>query len=291
MRITEVEAFALKFEDGFPGGQGTEQQDDFGDYYIAKDTWSSIYSLRHETLVVRIATDEGTVGYGEGQSPVSPRTTKAIVEDLCRPVLMGRDPFDVEVLWQRMFTSMRERGHPTGFFIDALAGCDIALWDIIGKASGMPVCKLLGGQYRDRVEVYAGLAGSDPEEVVATTAGYVAGGYRALKLHPSGTRDEIIAIVTAVRERVGPDIAIMVDVHTLFSVSSAIELGRELEKLDVRWLESPTVPEDIKGQQRSRGHWICLSLPASGAAPGSKCGRLSNGEPSTSPCLTWRGPV
>ena len=115
MKITQVEAFALRFQTEKP----SEQQDN---YYLPDEGWRCIYARHHETMVVRITTSDGIVGYGEGQSPVSPRTSKTIVEDLCRPILTGQDPFDVEYLWQRMFTAMRERGHYTGFFIDALAG-------------------------------------------------------------------------------------------------------------------------------------------------------------------------
>ena len=248
MRITDVTAFALRWEKGSQLQSLSIPTDEFGDYYIGRDAWTSIYSRYHETMIVRIATAEGIVGYGEGQSPISPRTSKTIVEDLCRPILMGRDPFDVEVLWQRMFSGMRERGHPTGFFIDALAGCDLALWDIVGKETGKPAHKLLGGRFRDRVPVYTGFRVGDPDAAAARAAEYIAEGYRAFKLSVRNTAPEIIAVVAAVRDRVGPDIDLMVDVHTLFSVPDAIALGRQLERYQVRWLEAPTVPEDIKGQ-------------------------------------------
>ena len=199
-------------------------------------------------MVVRITTSDGIVGYGEGQSPVSPRTSKTIVEDLCRPILIGKDPFDVEYLWQRMFTSMRERGHYTGFFIDALAGCDIALWDLIGKATGKPVHKVLGGRYRDRIPLYAGVGGTTPEAAAARAAEFISQGYGGLKIHTTHERAEILEIVAAVREQVGPKVKLMVDLHTQYSVPEAIMLGRGLEELDVMWLESPTVPEDIPGQ-------------------------------------------
>lgn len=242
MKITKVEAFALRFQTREP----SEQQAD--NYYLPDEGWRCIYARHHETMVVRITTSDGIVGYGEGQSPVSPRTSKTIVEDLCRPILTGQDPFDVEYLWQRMFTAMRERGHYTGFFIDALAGCDIALWDIIGQATGKPVHKVLGGRYRDRIPLYAGVGGSTPESAAAQASEYVAQGYGGLKIHATSSRPEILEIVAAVRERVGPKVKLMVDVHTQYSIPDAILLGRGLEELDVTWLESPTVPEDIPGQ-------------------------------------------
>ena len=242
MKITHVEAFALRFQTE----KSLDQQEP--DYSVSDEGWRSIYSRHHETTVVRITTSDGIVGYGEGQSPVSPRTSKTIVEDLCRPILIGKDPFDVEYLWQRMFTAMRERGHYTGFYIDALAGCDIALWDIIGQATAKPVHKVLGGRYRDRIPLYAGVGGSTPEAAAAQASQYVSEGYGGLKIHTTHGRAEILEIVAAVREQVGPKVKLMVDLHTQYSVPEAIMLGRGLEKLDVMWLESPTAPEDIPGQ-------------------------------------------
>ncbi len=242
MKITQVEAFALRFQTD----KASEQQEPH--YSVSSEGWRSIYSRHHETTVVRITTSDGIVGYGEAQSPVSPRTSKTIVEDLCRPILVGKDPFDVEYLWQRMFTSMRERGHYTGFFIDALAGCDIALWDIIGQATGKPVHKVLGGRYRDKIPLYAGIGGTTPEAAVAQATKYISQGYGGLKIHTTHERAEILEIVAAVREQVGPQVKLMVDLHTQYSVPAAIMLGRGLEKLDVLWLESPTAPEDIPGQ-------------------------------------------
>ncbi len=242
MRITDVEAFAVRIPRD--GGSGEPVRTSA---YTIPEGRHSIKSNMHETLVVRITTDEGLAGYGEGQSPVSPETPRTIVETLCRPVLTGADPFDVEYLWQRLFDGMRERGHVTGFYIDALAACDIALWDLKGKATGKPVHKLLGGRFRDRIELYAGCGGRDPATAAERAKLLVDAGYRGLKLSPASDRQRVVAIVAAVRERVGPDIAVMVDLHTEFDTVEAIRLGRDLEKLDVYWLEAPTLPEDLQG--------------------------------------------
>lgn len=258
MRITSVDAFALRFEpprgadlaSAWASGSSvlSAETDSYGDYYIHRGEWTSIYSNRFETTVVRIETDGGVVGWGEAQSPVSPRTSRTIVEDLLRPVLIGADPFDVEALWQRGFGAMRERGHPTGFYVDALGGVDVALLDIVGKTVGKPVHKLVGGRFRDKVALYAGLSGTDPEKVAAQAREHVGYGYRALKLHLRGPRERILKIVAATRAVVGPDVQLMVDVHTTLDVPGAVLLGRGLEEHDVFWLESPVAPEDIKGQ-------------------------------------------
>ncbi len=256
MKISNVEAFAIKIprEEGSPealGDASSATGESAGPgappKYFIPEARHAFKSNMHETLVVRVTTDEGLVGYGEGQSCVSPETTRTIVENLCRPVLVGADPFDVEFLWQHLFEGMRERGHPTGFYVDALAACDIALWDLKGKALDLPVHKLLGGRFRDRIELYSGCAGRDPDAAADRAEKLVAAGYRGLKLSPASDHRGTVAIATAVRERVGPDIAVMVDVHTEFDTAGAIRLGRELEALDVYWLEAPVLPEDLAG--------------------------------------------
>ncbi len=248
MKIKEITAFPVRI----PHGDESEGKDrpaviDFGDYFVDEQAFTSIYSKHHETTVIKIETDTGIVGWGEAQSPVSPRTTQVIIEDLVRPLIMRRDPFDIEAIWTRNFGAMRERGHPTGFYIDAIGGTDIALWDIVGKATGMPVHKLAGGRYRDKVKLYAGMGGTDPEKVADTAEEHVGYGYQALKLHLLLDAEGVAEIARAVRKRVGPKIMLMCDVHMRQSVTSATKLGRELEKLDFTWLESPLVPDDIPG--------------------------------------------
>ncbi len=249
MKIAKVEAFPIKLphEDRYSENTREDEMNDYGDYIISRRHWTSIYPKHLETTLVRIETDNGIVGWGEAFAPVARRTPATVIEDICRTVILGHDPHDVEYLWYRTYSSMRERGHGTGFFIDALSGVDQALWDIIGKALGKPVYKLLGGAYRDRLLVYNGFGGTDPETMSRQAAEIVALGYRALKLHSRAPNRRLVEIVSAVRETVGPEIELRVDVHTTRTVSEAILLGRELEKLDVNWLEAPVAPEDVDG--------------------------------------------
>ena len=248
MKIKEITAFPIRI----PREKSDEGKDrpsviDYGDYFVDAEVFTSIYSKHHETTVIKIETDTGIVGGGEAQSPVSPRTTQTIVEDLVRPLILRRDPFDIEAIWTRNYGAMRERGHPTGFYVDAIGGTDTALWDIVGKATGKPVHKLAGGRNRDRIKLYVGMGGTDPEKVADTAEEHVGYGYTALKLHLLLDADGVAEIARAVRKRVGPGIMLMCDVHMRQSVASAIKLGRDLEKLDFTWLESPLVPDDIPG--------------------------------------------
>ena len=266
MRIVSIQAYALKIPPaGADSDEGKGPVEAFGDYTVAVDAWTSIYSRNHETCLVRLETDDGLVGWGEGQAPVAPRATAAIVDDLCAPLLLGRDPFDVEYLWYRLYSAMRERGHVTGFYVDALAAVDLALYDLLGKALRKPVYKLLGGAFRPDVPIYAGLGGERPDAVAAHARELLSAGYRALKLHLRMPNPQLLAVVEAVRRAVGPVTELMVDVHGTRDVSAAIELGRGLQALGVRWLEAPCQPEDIRGQaevaralsmQVATGEWL-----------------------------------
>ena len=272
MTITRVEAFPIRLPPAGPdSGRGPSPDDGRQhhvgqDYFIAVDGWRSIYSRRHETCLVRLEDEDGRVGWGEGQAPVSPRTVATIVEDLLRPMLLGRHPLDMEYLWYRMYSAMRERGQATGFYVDALAGVDLALFDLVGKCLELPVHRLLGGRFRDRVRVYAGIGGDDPAGAAEVARQHVDDfGYDALKLHVHAPNRRVLELVTAVRDAVGDDVELMVDVHGTRDVSAAIELGRGLQGLGTRWLEAPTLAEDIRGHaqvtaaldlQVATGEWL-----------------------------------
>jgi len=272
LRIAGVEAFPIRLAPaGADSGRGPSRRDmqpqDVGqDYFISSEGWRSIYSRRHETCLVRIEDDTGKIGWGEGQAPVSPRTVASIVEELLRPMLLGHHPVDMEYLWYRMYSAMRERGHATGFYVDALAGVDLALYDLVGKRLGLPAHRLLGGRYRDRIRVYAGIGGGDAEVVANSAREHVENfGYGALKLHVHAPNREILELLSAVRTAVGVDVELMVDVHGTRDVSGAIELGRGMQELGARWLEAPTLAEDVHGHtqvaaaldlQVATGEWL-----------------------------------
>lgn len=242
MKIADIRAFPLRIS------KSEEASRAGGDYHVDHSRSITIYSPYHETTVIRIETDNGIVGWGEAQSPVSPNTTATIVRELVRPLVMGRDPFDIEAIWTCNYDAMRERGHLTGFYIDAIAGTDIALWDVVGKAIGKPVHKIAGGRYRDEILLYAGIGGTDPVKVADAAEEHVGLGYQALKLHLLLDVASVAEICRAVRQRVGLGIMLMVDTHMRQTVASSIMLGRELEKLSFTWLEAPIIPDDIPGQ-------------------------------------------
>ena len=220
---------------------------DMGEYYIDDGSNTSIYSKSHETTVVKIETDTGIIGWGEAQSPVSPNTSATIIKDIVTPLTIGKNIFDVEAIWHKNYAAKRERGHYTGFYIDAICGVDIAIWDAIGKALNMPTAQAMGGIHRNKVSLYNGIGGTIPEEVADQAEWSVSKGYKYLKMHLKEDIDNTIEIVTKVRERVGESIGLMLDVHMGFDTFNAIKLGKELEKIYLLWLESPSDPIDIPG--------------------------------------------
>ena len=224
MRITAVEGFDLS----------CPLDRSFG--------WSQGWIDTRDVGVVKITTDDGLVGWGEGS---------AAVEHLA-PHLLGENPMDRAGLWERCFHSLYNANNFVGFGGSALSAVDIALWDLAGKASGLPVCELLGGRVRSRVAVYAtGLyytEGEFPDRLLDEARGYVDAGFAGMKTKVGGlSLEEDIRRVAAIREAVGPDVKLMVDANQAYNASTASRIGRWLAELDVFWFEEPVNPRDIDG--------------------------------------------
>lgn len=247
MKITSVDVFPLKIRNG-PVYLGTSiGQSDESDYYIRPE-YRSIYSRNLETLLVKITTDSGIYGWGEALAPVGPEIAGEIIDRLFKNFLIGQDPRDIDVIWSRLYDSMRERGYFTGFMVDALTAVDVALWDILGKSVQLPVYQLLGGAYRREIPAYvSGIPKQTREERIELALEWKAKGFTAIKLHLGFGVHEDAEIAAYMREALGPRFRLMVDAHWQYSVPEAIRLGRELERLNIEFLEAPTAPEDIEG--------------------------------------------
>ncbi|TRW17329.1 mandelate racemase/muconate lactonizing enzyme family protein [Glacieibacterium frigidum] len=191
---------------------------------------------------VRIETDAGISGVGEGSG--WPRMVAAGIADLAT-VLIGEDPRNIDRLWHRMFVSQMGHGQTGTPGSGAMAAIDMALWDITAKSLGVPVWQLLGGKFRDRVRCY--VHASSTELAVAA----VAEGYGALK---AGNIRTAVDKVAALREAVGRDIDIAVDLHgpPWLNAPDAIAIARALEPYDLLFLEEALAPEDLAGLRRLR---------------------------------------
>ena len=204
----------------------------------------------------------GLIGWGECYGPA--RMTAAVVQSVA-PWLIGEDPLRTDYLWQMIYARLRDHGQK-GVVIEGLSGIDIALWDIKGKHFGVPVHRLLGGPLRAEVQAYAtGLyrrKSGDPLRYLAEeAAGYVAEGFKAVKLKVGFGVEEDAAVTRAVREAIGPDVALMVDANHAYDAVAAIRLGRMIEPYDIGWFEEPVPPEDVAGYRAVKA---ALSIPVAG---------------------------
>ncbi|AWT56989.1 galactonate dehydratase [Mycolicibacterium smegmatis] len=211
------------------------------------------YTVPPRWLFLRIETDEGLVGWGEPVLEGRAATVAAAVEELS-DYLIGQDPGQIEDLWTVMYRGGFYRGG--GIHMSALAGIDQALWDLKGKALGVPTHELLGGRVRDRIKVYSWIGGDRPSETAKAAREVVDRGFTAVKMN--GTEemqyvdtwdkvDRAVASVAAVRDAVGPNIGIGVDFHGRVHKPMAKVLLRELEPYRLMFVEEPVLSEHVDG--------------------------------------------
>ncbi len=229
MRITAIDTYLLESKLDRPFG------------------WSQGWIDRRTIGLVKITTDAGFVGWGEGCGG----SAFAVVSDLA-PLLLGRDPMQRNRLWQVMYGALHNGNVGVGFGGSAISAVDIALWDIAGKVTGLPIHELLGGRIRDKLAVYAtGLyytEGEFPDRLLEEARGYVEAGYKGMKTKVGGLPiEEDVRRVAAIRAAIGPDIELMVDANQAYNAATAIRIGRRLADLDIFWFEEPVPTLDVDG--------------------------------------------
>lgn len=202
---------------------------------------------------VIVQTEDGLIGVGECFRR-SPRVVKAAVDTVLRPLIIGKNALDIGSLWDQMLEACRWSG-PVGSLLPAVAGVDIALWDILGKSLNAPIHRLLGGKRRDRIRFYASSLRRDlsVEEEVRRAADLVEQGWAAYKFHGALTADiddpadHTVAKAAALRAALGDKVDIMVDVNGAYSRHRALLVGLELERLGVFHFEEPVNADDLDG--------------------------------------------
>ena len=206
----------------------------------------------HGWLIVEIATDTGQVGIGN--AALSPRVTKQVIDLYLKPLLLGQNPFDSEYLWQTMYRQTLAFGRK-GIGMVAISAVDIAIWDILGKATGQPVFRLLGGRTKRKIPVYASRLYSQPLEALAKEAQqYKDQGYRAMKLRfgwgpvdGAAGMQRNLDLVRTVREVIGYEIDLMADAYMGWTLDYARRIIPLLERYQLRWLEEPVIADDVAG--------------------------------------------
>ena len=219
---------------------------------------TTVWGGRRNWVLVKILTDTDLFGWGEATLEGKEKTVEACVQELGR-MLIDDDPLKIEHHWQRLYRHGFWRG---GVVLNsALAGIDQALWDLRGKAWGVPVYKLLGGPTRRAIRLYTHVGIYQPEEMVEDAQRDVADGFTAMKtgswrgdsMVPEPERVARFAErVQTLRDTVGPQVDIMIDDHGRGRPSSAVRLMRALEPFGLLFFEEPTQPDDIEGLARLR---------------------------------------
>jgi galactonate dehydratase len=220
---------------------------------------------------VKVETDEGLVGFGEVRAVNRTDAVLGYLSETTPRYILGSDPFEIERLVQRLFREDYARaGEVT---MTGIALIEMACWDIIGKAVDQPVYRLLGGAVRDKVKAYANgwyTVERTPEEFHAAAKRVIAKGYRALKFDPFGAglyelshaeKLKAIVLVEAVRDAVGPEVEILVEMHGRFNPPTAIEMARELAPFKPSWYEEPVPPENLPALKKVADAVAPLGIP------------------------------
>lgn len=223
--------------------------------YLVRQGNGTIYPTTDRSVLIKVTARDGTVGWGETYGIVAPTAVTSIIDDVLGPVLVGRDASDPVVIQEDLYDLMRVRGCFGGFYVDAIAGVDIAVWDLFGKLVGQPVVKLLGGQRHARIPAYvSGLPGSNLEQRLAVARSFQNKGFDAFKYHSVVSFDGIVREMRTLREGLGPDVKLMVDLHWKFTAQEAIQLIDQLMPYRPYFVEAPCQPEDVEGQAHVGAH-------------------------------------
>ena len=223
---------------------------------------------QRSATLVEVLTDEGISGWGEAfaQGLEPPEIAAAVIQHALKPLLMGADPLDTEVLWHTCYHRTRDYGRK-GSVVAGISAVDMALWDIAGQARGVPVWKLLGGRFRDRVQPYATgfyrIQGQGEAQRLAEEAlRHHEAGFSLMKVKLGFGVDDDIACMHAIGKAIqGKPIRLMIDTNHAYGRAEALRLGRALAEFDLLWYEEPVVPEDIGGYAEMRQQ---LTMPIAG---------------------------
>lgn len=217
-------------------------------------------TIKRDTIIVKVETDEGLTGYGEAHPGRSPGAVASLIHNTIAPMIAGMDPCDVVGVWGRV-NRMQLSSHGMGAGAAlAISGIDMALWDIRGKAAGMPLYRLLGGS-RKRVKAYAGgisLGFQPAESLVEEAKEYVREGYKAVKLRLGDNCQDDVRRVHVVRAGLGGEIDILTDANTNYTLADARRVIPALAEAKVGWLEEPFSSLDFGSYRAAAG--ICAGV-------------------------------
>jgi galactonate dehydratase len=213
--------------------------------YIVRRGNRTIYPASDMSVVVKATASDGAFGWGETYGIVAPQAVLAILRDVLFPFVEGRDARDAPAIYDELYDLQRVRGASGGYFGDALAAVDIALWDLAARQAGVPVATLLGGVRTTAVPAYvSGLPKATLAERVALARDLAARGFRGIKYAAAVAHEGVVAEMRALRDAL-PEADLMVDLHWRYTADAALRLARELAPSRPYFIEAPCAPEDV----------------------------------------------
>jgi L-alanine-DL-glutamate epimerase-like enolase superfamily enzyme len=216
--------------------------------YILRKGNRTLYPTQDRSILVKVTTADGAVGWGETYGICAPKAVISIIEDLLAPEVVGRDPFDVTNIYEDLYDMMHVRGFFGGFYGDALAAVDIALWDVCGKITNLPLSKLLGGQRYQQIPAYvSGLPRATIGERCELAREWQAHGFRGFKFAAVVSHEGVVTEMEALRRALGADADIMVDMHWKHTAAEACAVIQKMSLHGLYFAEAPCAPEDIDG--------------------------------------------
>ena len=260
---------------------------------------------RYPWVFLTIDTDEGLTGLGQAQGGVVAHMIHKAIPHL-EDFLLGEDSSRIDYIWTRLFSEFDSTGN-RGFGSALISAVDIALWDIKGKRLGLPIYELLGGKFRDNLRLYSNgwmPREQTPEAYARAAFETIAEGHTALKMDPFFHFDDVsplqhghnisptglrkgVEITRAVRNAIGPDIELLIDLHGRYDVAAAVRVGKALGEFDIGWLEEPVPPENHDAlRPSSKGKSPCPSASANDSSPVTTSDPSSTSSSPTTSCPT-----
>ena len=248
-RVAKVEAYILTVlrDEPYLGSLRSGEAVNEKGYFVRKGN-KTVYLDRDRTVLVRVETDSGAVGWGETYGLVAPRATTEIINDLLVDFVVGRDPAEAADIHDDLYGLMRVRGYTGGFYLDALAAVDMALWDVSAREAGKSLADQLGGRLHKSLPCYvSGLPKPTLEERVEYAKGWQLDGFNTFKFAGAVADDGNVAEIAALRAGLGPDALIACDLHWACTAEGAIDQIEAMEEHGLWFAEAPVEPEDVKG--------------------------------------------
>ena len=253
--IRSIEAFAVSLPRDVPylGPLGPGESVNRNGYVVRRGN-RTIYPTTDRSVIVRMTAADGVVGWGETYGIVAPQAVLAIMRDVLVPFVEGRDAQDAAKIHDELYDLQRVRGASGGFYGDALAALDIALWDVASRQAGLPLCEALGGSASHAIPAYvSGLPRKTVPERVELAQAFARRGFRGIKYAAVVSQEGVVEEMRALRAAL-PDADLMVDLHWRYEPAAAIALARELAPSRPYFIEAPVASEDVDGLTQVTRH-------------------------------------